>query len=466
MSISSEITRIQNKRDQSFTEVANKGVTVPAGSTIDDLPGLIAQIEQGSGSGSGGIIYQDLDGYLNLSEEEANVISIVDTLDTAGGTVRTITGAVESGGGGVEEAPLNDVNFIDYDGTIVASYSASDFANLSALPANPTHTGLTAQGWNWTLNNAKTYVGKYGRLEIGQMYVTDDGKTRLYCRFEQGRLAPYLGIGVNGTVIVDWGDNTATDTLTGTTITTAVHTNHVYAAPGNYVITLSVSSGKFAIFGVSNTSHILKKDTSTTSNIHRVYTDTIKKIELGSNVVVGEYAFRYCSSLTSLTVPASTSIGGYAFYQCYALASIAIPTSMTSIGSYTFTYCYGLKSIQIPNSITSFEGNMLSSCFSVTSITIPTSVTSIGNAAFSGCSSLASITIPDGVTSLAASAFSNCYGLGEIHFTMSTPPTVANSNAFQNLSTDCIIYVPSGSLSAYTSATNYPSSSTYTYMEE
>ena len=96
MSISSEITRIQNKRDQSFTEVANKGVTVPAGSTIDDLPGLIAQIEQGSGSGSGGIIYQDLDGYLNLSEEEANVISIVDTLDTAGGTVRTITGAVEN----------------------------------------------------------------------------------------------------------------------------------------------------------------------------------------------------------------------------------------------------------------------------------------------------------------------------------------------------------------------------------
>ena len=50
MSISSEITRIQNKRDQSFTEVANKGVTVPAGSTIDDLPGLIAQIEQGSSS--------------------------------------------------------------------------------------------------------------------------------------------------------------------------------------------------------------------------------------------------------------------------------------------------------------------------------------------------------------------------------------------------------------------------------
>ena len=48
------------------------------------------------------------------------------------------------------------------------------------MPANPTHTGLTSQGWNWTLANAKTYVSTYGSLNIGQMYVTDDGKTRLY----------------------------------------------------------------------------------------------------------------------------------------------------------------------------------------------------------------------------------------------------------------------------------------------
>lgn len=50
-----------------------------------------------------------------------------------------------SGGGGASE---NAVNFIDYDGTIVQSYSAADFANLSAMPENPYHAGLTAQGWN------------------------------------------------------------------------------------------------------------------------------------------------------------------------------------------------------------------------------------------------------------------------------------------------------------------------------
>lgn len=45
MSIQSEINRIVSARDSSFTAVAEKGVTVPSGSTIDDLPGLIEEIQ-------------------------------------------------------------------------------------------------------------------------------------------------------------------------------------------------------------------------------------------------------------------------------------------------------------------------------------------------------------------------------------------------------------------------------------
>lgn len=45
MSITSEITRITNARNDSLTSVGNKGVTVPSGSTIDDLSGLIDQID-------------------------------------------------------------------------------------------------------------------------------------------------------------------------------------------------------------------------------------------------------------------------------------------------------------------------------------------------------------------------------------------------------------------------------------
>lgn len=75
MSISSEITRISGNVSDSLSAVAAKGVTVPSGSTSDDLAGLIAQIQTG-GSGA---------------------ISIVDTADSHGGTVRTITGVSLAG---------------------------------------------------------------------------------------------------------------------------------------------------------------------------------------------------------------------------------------------------------------------------------------------------------------------------------------------------------------------------------
>lgn len=50
MSISSEIARIEAARDDSFDEIAAKGVTVPSGSTIDDLPALIRAIPTGQES--------------------------------------------------------------------------------------------------------------------------------------------------------------------------------------------------------------------------------------------------------------------------------------------------------------------------------------------------------------------------------------------------------------------------------
>ncbi len=63
---------------------------------------------------------------------------------------------------------------------------------------------------------------------------------------------------------------------------------------------------------------------------------------------IGDYAFSYCSSLTSITIPNSvTSIGEWAFSDCSSLTSITIPNSVTSIGDYAFSYCIYLTSITI-----------------------------------------------------------------------------------------------------------------------
>ncbi|MDD7292821.1 MAG: leucine-rich repeat domain-containing protein, partial [Clostridiaceae bacterium] len=58
---------------------------------------------------------------------------------------------------------------------------------------------------------------------------------------------------------------------------------------------------------------------------------------------IGDYAFRDCTSLTSVTIPDSvTSIGRDAFYRCTGLTSITIPDSVTSIGKDAFLGCTGL----------------------------------------------------------------------------------------------------------------------------
>jgi hypothetical protein len=75
------------------------------------------------------------------------------------------------------------------------------------------------------------------------------------------------------------------------------------------------------------------------------------------------------------------------------------------------------------------------------------------------------IEIPSSIETIAAEAFTTCSGLGIIKFLGSTPPTVANANAFTSLENSCRILVPEGSLAAYTSAQNYPDHTKYTYEE-
>ena len=411
-----------------------------------------------------------------------------------------------SGGGG---SSGNDVIFYDYDGSVVTSYSAPDFANLSAMPANPTHTGLTAQGWNWSLADAKAYVASYGKLNIGQMYITSDGKTRLYFVVtEYSRTADlYLDIGDDTKLDIDWGDNSTHTTWTSDE--GAESKSHEYASAGRYVIAIEVITGEFYFVpslsnmykveignGVTNIGEnafsacsllsLITIPNSITSIGDSAFYEcfALSSITIPNGVTsIGDSAFYWCTLLSSVTIPDGvTSIGTYAFQYCYVLSSITIPDSVTDIGDNAFEYCYALSSITIPDTVTSIGGSAFSDCYALSSITIPDSVTSIGSSAFRNCCSLLSVTIPTSiegdvfqncyalslitisvsVTGISSSVFESCYALSSVTFESSTPPYI---NSTFSIPYTCIIRVPQGSLSAYTSAYNYPDPEYYIYEE-
>ena len=167
---------------------------------------------------------------------------------------------------------------------------------------------------------------------------------------------------------------------------------------------------------------------------------------------IGDYAFYWCSGLTSITIPNSvTSIGDYAFY-CSGLTSVTIPESVTSIGAAAFYRCSGLTSVTIPNSVTSIDDGAFQYCSGLTSVTIPESVTSIGNYAFASCSGLTSVTIPESVTTIGDRAFAYCSGLTSITCLATTPPGCPDNNFNEVNKGDCLLYVPSKSVTAYTNA--------------
>lgn len=378
-----------------------------------------------------------------------------------------------TGGGDVKEAPLNEVNFLDYDGKRVYSYTAQEFAALDEMPKNPEHKGLTAQGWNWTLADAKAHVAAQGALDIGQTYITNDGATRVYIHLADARIAPYLGICPAGTAAVDWGDG-KTDTVTGSSTTTAVFTQHTYDEPGDYVISIAMGDGEsLGISGLYSNARLLSKNASQSANF--VYTDAIKKVELGRGVTaIGEYAFINCYRLETVTIPNGvTSIGSSAFENCRSLRGIVIPSSVTATGTAMARNCSALTFCLVPPSVTNVggsNGNALNGASALQRFILPNSATDISTGMYNACYALTRVIIPDSVGTIAAAAFFNCYGIGEVHFLGATPPVISGSNAFQNLQADCVIYVPASEdhsvLNAYTSATNYPSSQTYTYLEE
>lgn len=339
--------------------------------------------------------------------------------------------------GGSVVAACKDVNFIDYDGRIVASYSAAEFANLSELPPNPVHDGLIAQGWNWTLADAKAQVLISGVLDIGQSYITTDGKTRLYITIaDNGRrtIRLYWSQTVARGVVIDWGDGSATYSNTGTGLR---NTTHTYPDIGDYVITLTISSGVMLLGGTSTGAMVI------TGSVP-VYRRYLRRIELGSNAGLNTYACYNTYGLESITIPKSVSQLG-SFYSASSLRFLCIPSGLTSFAALRGTG--SMQFVSIPKSVTTFVTNAFYGS-QILRVSVPP-ISTIESGAFQSCVGLSKLVIPTTVTNIGANAFNGMTGIGEYHFKGTTPPALEDATVFTSIPTDCKIYVPNSAVATY-----------------
>ena len=186
---------------------------------------------------------------------------------------------------------------------------------------------------------------------------------------------------------------------------------------------------------------------------HHLYLngEEVKDLVIPNSVTsIGDYVFKGCSALTSVTIPNSvSSIGEGCFSNCSGLTSVTIGNSVTSIGGYAFLDCSGLTSVTIPNSVTTIKEYAFQTCSGLTSVTIPNSVTSIEEGTFFGCHGLTSVTIGSGVKSIGWFAFHNCPELLDVYCYAENVPST-DSYAFNGSYPEYItLHVPAASIDSY-----------------
>jgi len=350
-----------------------------------------------------------------LAQLESDRQDLVDNLETKGitglsgdETFTELVPQVLDIPSGEDGVGMKDVNFYDYDGTLLYSYTKEAFAELTEMPANPTHTGLTAQGWNWTLSDAKTYVAEMDILDIGQHYITDDGATRFYLSVEteeQKSVTIHFTQSKSEGVEIDWGDGSETVRVSGTQTDKTV--SHTYLGTGNYVVSFMPDDDCYITPGYSQGYFNNYRWNLFGSTYYQKNKKWLTKIELGKNIsALSGSAYYSIYTLQTITTPSylNMDIPDYIFGYCYYLKYIVVPNGATSIGNFAFTST-SLNSACLPKTINSLGQSAFTNCM-ITQISINPNITIIPTSCF-GYNPLRRVVFNDNITELGSSSFNN-----------------------------------------------------------
>ena len=330
---------------------------------------------------------------------------IASAIEEKGGTVPTKLSdygdAIRALPSGPEEPA--DVEFIDYNGNIVETYTFEEASALSELPSLPSRIGFTNQGWNFTLSEVASAASAENKITVGCTYITDDDTTRISVTIPDDDLtfSFYFGQTESKSVLLDWGDG-VTDTPNSIAPSARKHT---YPSGGDYTIVVTPQKDYATFYLPGNIG-----GSGAVKNNHK-----IKDIMIGKIVSAGGYLLNGCDAVSAFSLPDGTTFGNGVFSGSTHLEAVVFPRSITSIPSGICSYCGNLSKVSISPTTTSFAatGSEFIGCGSLTNIRMP-SVETVGVSAFMDCGSLQTVDAPV-LSEIHDHAFDGCGSLTEIY---------------------------------------------------
>ncbi|MDE5773047.1 MAG: leucine-rich repeat protein [Muribaculaceae bacterium] len=138
----------------------------------------------------------------------------------------------------------------------------------------------------------------------------------------------------------------------------------------------------------------------------------LNTVTFGGQKIIGNDAFRNCTSLINLTLPNELeTIGTGAFKNDASIAQIEFKEGLKEIGAFAFSDCKALTAALLPNTLTRIGDSAFEDCVKLTYVSLGSQLESIGNSAFRNCSVLTEISIPGTTATIGYKAFQNCHTL-------------------------------------------------------
>lgn len=306
---------------------------------------------------------------------------------------------------------------------------------------------------------------------------------------------------VSRIVAENWGDGTGT-TLEQieavTNINNKFYNNTIIETFDEFEEFTGVTKGSTKMFAYcENLKSIILPNTMTTlpseyyngafagcTSLERINLDNIIELGVGSSMIQNSGCFSGCRNLKIIgDVSKITKIGDNTFCNCTSIPSELNFTNLESIGKRTFEGCSQLIRVSCPKLAGTLDGTFYKcasleyvdlplvtelasyqnsgafrECTSLKEVNLPR-IIKVNGSSFEKCYGLLSVKLGENLNYIGNSAFSNCSSMQYLIVKAITPPTLTNSNAFDNTN-NCPIYVPDASVEAYKTATNWV---TYAY---